>query len=63
MKKADRDAELSEVVASRDWYKRRCEALQEAQAEFRDPERQIVCDILANGRRDRVIEQNRAGEK
>ena len=34
---------------SRDFYKRRCEALQAVQDKMRDPERKAVCDILANG--------------
>ena len=28
----------------------RCEELQEIQSRMRDPERQMVCDILANGK-------------
>ncbi len=31
------------------FYKRRCDALQKWQSKMRDPERTIVCDILANG--------------
>ena len=30
------------------FYKRRCNLLQRAQKKFREPERTIVCDILAN---------------
>ncbi|MDE2107271.1 MAG: hypothetical protein KGL39_59285 [Patescibacteria group bacterium] len=37
---------------SRDFYKRRCDALQAAQGKMRDPERKAVCDILANGSTD-----------
>lgn len=37
------------IAASRDFYKRRCDALQSWQSKMRDPERTIVCDILANG--------------
>lgn len=33
----------------RDWYKQRCDLLQQWQSKMRDPERMIVCDILANG--------------
>lgn len=32
-----------------DFYKRRCESLQDQQRFMREPERTIVCDILANG--------------
>jgi len=31
------------------FYKRRCDAMQEWQSRMRDPERTVVCDILANG--------------
>ena len=34
---------------SRDFYRRRCDLLQEWQGRMRDPERTLVCDILANG--------------
>jgi hypothetical protein len=37
------------VKASLDFYKRRVDALHEWQSKMRDPERKIVCDILANG--------------
>ena len=40
---------LEEAEASAAWYERRCSALQEQQSNMRDPERTIVCDILANG--------------
>jgi len=32
-----------------DFYRRRCDLLQAHQASMRDPERTLVCDILANG--------------
>ena len=32
------------------WFKQRCDALQDAQKHMRDPERKMVCDILANGK-------------
>ncbi len=32
-----------------DFYRRRCNALQKWQSWMRDPERTVVCDILANG--------------
>jgi hypothetical protein len=31
------------------FYRCRCELLQQLQRTMRDPERQLVCDILANG--------------
>lgn len=37
------------LIQSRDFYARRCEALQAIQGQMSDPERQAVCDILANG--------------
>ena len=37
-----------EVCEKDDFYKTRCELLQKVQKYMRDPERQIVCDILAN---------------
>ena len=33
-----------------DWFRQRCDELQSAQQHMRDPERKIVCDILANGK-------------
>ena len=44
MQKALRDAQHTA-----DFYRRRCEALQQWQSRMRDPERTVVCDILANG--------------
>ena len=41
--------EIERLESSRDFYKRRCEALQAVQDKMRDPERKAVCDILANG--------------
>ena len=32
------------------WFRQRCDALQAAQKHMRDPERKMVCDILANGK-------------
>ena len=40
---------LARAMDSVDFYRRRCEALQKAQNHMRDPERKMVCDILANG--------------
>lgn len=52
----------SAIEKATDFYKRRCDALQQAQKEMRDPERQMVCDILANGYRDKAIEASRAAK-
>ena len=41
--------QLDDAHRSRDFYKRRIDALQRLQSKMRDPERTIVCDILANG--------------
>ena len=41
--------EFERTSNSRDFYMRRCEALQAVQDKMRDPERKAVCDILANG--------------
>ncbi len=41
--------QLHEAQLSLAFYKNRCEQLQTAQNRMRDPERTIVCDILANG--------------
>lgn len=46
---ADALAELEAALHSADFYKRRCDELQKHQSQMRDPERTIVCDILANG--------------
>ena len=37
-----------EIINENDFYRSRCELLQKVQQYMRDPERQIVCDILAN---------------
>ena len=42
--------EIERLESSRDFYKRRCDALQAVQDKMRDPERKAVCDILANGK-------------
>jgi hypothetical protein len=44
-----RQCEALCTASSRDFYKRRCDLLQWWQSKMRDPERTIVCDILANG--------------
>jgi hypothetical protein len=41
--------ELAEAQRSRDFYKTRIDLLQSRQHTMRDPERTLVCDIIANG--------------
>lgn len=53
-------AEAERLREEKEFYKRRCDALQKEQSGMRDPERQIVCDILANGKRDAAIDAARA---
>jgi hypothetical protein len=36
------------IIDADDFYRNRCELLQKVQKYMRDPERTIVCDILAN---------------
>ena len=45
----EHEKELDDLRSSLDFYKRRCDALQACQSTMRDPERIMVCDILANG--------------
>ena len=40
---------VNKIESCRDWYKRRIDLLKEWQRKMRDPERTIVCDIIANG--------------
>lgn len=40
---------MRKLEISLQFYKSRCELLQHQQSRMRDPERTIVCDILANG--------------
>lgn len=42
--------ELAEAKRRADWFENRCNTLQLAQTNMRDPERKMVCDILANGK-------------
>jgi len=42
------EKENKDLKFSRDFYKSRCELLEKVQKYMRNPERQIVCDILAN---------------
>lgn len=53
-------ADAKRLREEKEFYKRRCDALQNEQSGMRDPERQIVCDILANGKRDAAIDAARA---
>ena len=46
----EREKEIEDLRSSLYFYQRRCEALQSWQSKMRDPERTIVCDILANGK-------------
>lgn len=41
--------QLDEALQSLEFYKRRCDLLQSIQTRMRDPERTMVCDVLANG--------------
>lgn len=43
------ELELAELTRKVEFYKRRADMLQCWQSSMRDPERKIVCDILANG--------------
>lgn len=40
---------IKRKLNSLNFYKRRCDELQRIQSKMRDPERQMVCEILANG--------------
>ncbi len=42
------DKQIERLENSLRFYKSRCELLQKVQIHMRDPERTIVCDILAN---------------
>lgn len=42
-------AQVAELESKAHFYKRRCDAIQNWQGHMRDPERTVVCDILANG--------------
>jgi hypothetical protein len=46
---ADLQKQLEDTKQSLAFYKGRCDALQACQSTMRDPERTMVCDILANG--------------
>lgn len=40
---------IRDLKHSLDFYKRRCDEIQKIQSQMRDPERQAICAILANG--------------
>ena len=40
---------IKEVLGQLQFYKRRCDEICKVQPTFRDPERQIIVEILANG--------------
>jgi len=42
------EKENEDLKSSKEWYASRCQLLQKVQKYMRDPERTIVCDILAN---------------
>lgn len=46
---AEQTARAERAEAQAEFYRARCNALQDIQSRMRDPERQMVCDILANG--------------
>lgn len=47
-------------IGSTEFYKTRCDALQRCQDQMRDPERTMVCDILANGQ---LMDPAHAGDR
>lgn len=51
---------IAKSESSRTFYKRRCDELQKAQSAMRDPERTMVCDILANGQ---LLKGSAAGDR
>ena len=57
---------LERVQQERTWYKSRVDLLQDNQSTMRDPERTLVCDILANGQlwhdKSRYALQTHVGE-
>ena len=59
-KVADMCKEVDRLRGDYIFYKRRCEALQRWQSSMRDPERTVVCDILANGF---TLDQANAGDR
>jgi hypothetical protein len=49
---AHRDIQITRLRREVAFYTQRMDALQKVQSKMRDPERQAVCDILANGSTD-----------
>jgi hypothetical protein len=47
---AAQQEEIDRLKRQVEWYSNRCDALQKQQSVMRDPERKMVCDILANGK-------------
>jgi len=47
---ADQKKEIERLREAVAWHERRWAELQKQQAQMRDPERKMVCDILANGK-------------
>lgn len=45
----ERHKAIERTLSSLAFYRKRCELLQRTQVRMRDPERTLVCDILANG--------------
>lgn len=43
------EEQLAEARGTAEFFKKRCDVLQQFQQSMRDPERTLVCDILANG--------------
>ena len=52
--------EIEKLRESVAYYKRRCDLLQQWQSGMRDPERTLVCDVLANGQ---VLPPEIAGDR
>jgi hypothetical protein len=57
---ADLLKKINRIKSSLEFYKIRCDSLQGLQSSMRDPERTIVCDVLANGG---VLPQFAAGNR
>jgi len=56
----NQDKRIRKLEQSLEFYKRRVIEIQKYQSEIPDPHRQIICDILANGFRDKMIEKHRS---
>lgn len=42
-------AEIKRLTDELEFYRTRCEVLQMEQSKFREPERTVLCNVLANG--------------